>query len=165
MGEKLTSWCIGSTGFLTRKRPTKISSSRYHSRARYNQIRRKWIGNCWLSKFLNRPNYELSYEWNFIWGQEWKKKRWDTELHSMWSWIINFINKDIHLFFSSIWHLKMEMMSYVKSVRGYVEIIFRGRALAYKIIRQWYFWPTIQWDALELAKNYDKCQTFVIIPK
>ena len=34
------------------------------------------------------------------------------------------------------------------------------RALAYKAMRQGYFWPTMQRDALELAKKCDKCQRF-----
>lgn len=50
-------------------------------------------------------------------------KWWDTELQGMWTWIINFTNLDIHFLFSSVWHLKMEIMSYVKSRIGYMKTI------------------------------------------
>ncbi|KAK3003954.1 hypothetical protein RJ639_018745 [Escallonia herrerae] len=40
-----------------------------------------------------------------------------------------------------------------------------GRALAHKVLRQGYYWPTMQHDALEYTKKYDSCQRFASIPK
>ena len=34
------------------------------------------------------------------------------------------------------------------------------RSLVNKVVRTGYFWPTIQVDAVELVKKYDKCQRF-----
>ncbi|KAK3022653.1 hypothetical protein RJ639_045419 [Escallonia herrerae] len=39
------------------------------------------------------------------------------------------------------------------------------RALAHKILRQGYYWPTMQHDALEYTKKCDACQRFASIPK
>ena len=39
------------------------------------------------------------------------------------------------------------------------------RSLVSKVIRICYFWPTMQVDALELIKKYDKCQRFGNIQK
>ena len=33
-----------------------------------------------------------------------------------------------------------------------------GRALSYKILRQGYYWPTMQEEAIQYAKRYDACQ-------
>lgn len=41
---------------------------------------------------------------------------------------------------------------------------FGGRMLAYKAIRQGYFWSIMHEDALELTKKCDKCQRFAKIP-
>ncbi|KAL5550546.1 hypothetical protein UlMin_000722 [Ulmus minor] len=35
-----------------------------------------------------------------------------------------------------------------------------GRALAYRILRQGYYWPTIQADSLDFVRKCDKCQRF-----
>ncbi|KAK3028740.1 hypothetical protein RJ639_037763 [Escallonia herrerae] len=40
-----------------------------------------------------------------------------------------------------------------------------GRALAHKVLRQGYYWPTMQHDALEYTKKCDACQCFASIPK
>ena len=34
------------------------------------------------------------------------------------------------------------------------------KSLVSKVVRTGYFWPTIQVDAMELVKKYDKCQRF-----
>ena len=39
-----------------------------------------------------------------------------------------------------------------------------GRALAHKMIRQGYYWPTMHSDAMEFTKKCDKCQRFSFIP-
>ncbi|KAL5555727.1 hypothetical protein UlMin_037963 [Ulmus minor] len=39
-----------------------------------------------------------------------------------------------------------------------------GRALAHKVLRQGYYWPTIQADSLAFAQKCDKCQRFSTIP-
>ncbi|KAK3001122.1 hypothetical protein RJ639_022192 [Escallonia herrerae] len=38
-----------------------------------------------------------------------------------------------------------------------------GRTLAQKILRQGYYWPTMQKDAIEFTRRYDKCQNFAPI--
>ncbi|XP_058068741.1 uncharacterized protein LOC131218073 [Magnolia sinica] len=38
----------------------------------------------------------------------------------------------------------------------------RGRALAHKVVRQGYYWPTIQHDTQKLIQRCDKCQRFGI---
>lgn len=40
-----------------------------------------------------------------------------------------------------------------------------GRMLAYKAIREGYFWSIMHEDALELTKKCDKCQRFAKIPR
>ncbi|XP_059650748.1 uncharacterized protein LOC132296579 [Cornus florida] len=40
-----------------------------------------------------------------------------------------------------------------------------GRSLAHKAIRQGYYWPTVQKDAMDYAKKCDKCQRFSNVPK
>ena len=40
-----------------------------------------------------------------------------------------------------------------------------GRTLAYKALRQGYYWPTMKRDALQFVKKWDKCQRFATIPK
>ncbi|KAK2999343.1 hypothetical protein RJ639_022750 [Escallonia herrerae] len=40
-----------------------------------------------------------------------------------------------------------------------------ARALAHKVLRQGYYWPTMQHDALEYTKKCDACQRFASIPK
>ncbi|XP_059669203.1 uncharacterized protein LOC132314344 [Cornus florida] len=40
-----------------------------------------------------------------------------------------------------------------------------GRSLANKAIRQGYYWPTMQKDALDFVKKCDKCQRFANIPR
>ena len=40
-----------------------------------------------------------------------------------------------------------------------------GRALAHKIIRQGYFWPTVHEDAHELVRRCDECQKFAVIAR
>ena len=39
-----------------------------------------------------------------------------------------------------------------------------GRALAHKVLRQGYYWPTIQADSLAFVQKCDKCQHFPTIP-
>ncbi|XP_059670727.1 uncharacterized protein LOC132316237 [Cornus florida] len=41
----------------------------------------------------------------------------------------------------------------------------RGRSLANKAIRQGYYWPTMQKDALDFVKKCDKCQRFANTPR
>ena len=33
----------------------------------------------------------------------------------------------------------------------------RGKSLAYKVLRQGYFWPTMKINAMNFARKYDKC--------
>ncbi|KAL5576836.1 hypothetical protein UlMin_018535 [Ulmus minor] len=40
-----------------------------------------------------------------------------------------------------------------------------GRTLAHRILRQGYYWPTIQTDSLDFVRKYDKCQRFSAIPR
>ncbi|KAL5580020.1 hypothetical protein UlMin_012462 [Ulmus minor] len=40
-----------------------------------------------------------------------------------------------------------------------------GRTLAHRILRQGYYWPTIQTDSLNFVRKYDKCQCFSAIPR
>ncbi|KAL5541902.1 hypothetical protein UlMin_009612 [Ulmus minor] len=40
-----------------------------------------------------------------------------------------------------------------------------GRALAHKVLRQGYYWPTIQADSLAFVQKCDKCQHFSTIPR
>ena len=40
-----------------------------------------------------------------------------------------------------------------------------GQSLAYKALRQLYFWPTIKTDAMNFARKCDKCQRFSSITK
>ena len=40
-----------------------------------------------------------------------------------------------------------------------------GRALAHRILRHGYYWPTIQTDSLDFVHKYDKCQCFSTIPR
>ena len=40
-----------------------------------------------------------------------------------------------------------------------------GQSLAYKALRQGYFWPTLKTDAMAFARKCDKCQRFFNIPK
>ncbi|KAL5580651.1 hypothetical protein UlMin_013093 [Ulmus minor] len=40
-----------------------------------------------------------------------------------------------------------------------------GRALAHKVLRQGYYWPTIQTDSLAFVQKCDKCQRFSTIPR
>ncbi|XP_059664260.1 uncharacterized protein LOC132310035 [Cornus florida] len=40
-----------------------------------------------------------------------------------------------------------------------------GRSFANKAIRLGYYWPTMQKDALDFVKKYDKCQRFANIPR
>lgn len=40
-----------------------------------------------------------------------------------------------------------------------------GKALAHKILRQGYFWPTIHSDAIEYVKKCKKCQMFSNVPR
>ena len=40
-----------------------------------------------------------------------------------------------------------------------------GRALAHRILRQGYYWPTIQADSLDFVRKCDKCQHFSTIPR
>ncbi|KAK3039752.1 hypothetical protein RJ639_027409 [Escallonia herrerae] len=40
-----------------------------------------------------------------------------------------------------------------------------GRALAHKVLRQGYYWPTMQQDAMSYTRKYDACQRFSSIPK
>lgn len=40
-----------------------------------------------------------------------------------------------------------------------------AKALAYKIIRPGYYWPTIHPDATKFVKKYRKCQMFSNVPK
>ncbi|KAL8120857.1 hypothetical protein AgCh_017871 [Apium graveolens] len=40
-----------------------------------------------------------------------------------------------------------------------------GRSLAFKIICQGFFWPTLQADASEYAKKCEQCQLFATVPK
>ncbi|KAL5550793.1 hypothetical protein UlMin_000969 [Ulmus minor] len=40
-----------------------------------------------------------------------------------------------------------------------------GRALAYKVLRQGYYWLTIQADSRAFVQKYDKCQHFSTIPR
>ncbi|KAL5581592.1 hypothetical protein UlMin_014034 [Ulmus minor] len=39
-----------------------------------------------------------------------------------------------------------------------------GRTLAHRILRQGYYWPTIQTDSLDFVRKCDKCQRFSAIP-
>ncbi|KAL5538664.1 hypothetical protein UlMin_044966 [Ulmus minor] len=39
-----------------------------------------------------------------------------------------------------------------------------GRTLAHRILRQGYYWPTIQTDSLDFVRKCDKCQCFSAIP-
>ena len=41
----------------------------------------------------------------------------------------------------------------------------RGQSLAYKALRQGYFWPTTKTDAMNFVKKCDKCQRFSSIPR
>lgn len=41
----------------------------------------------------------------------------------------------------------------------------RGRALAHKIIKKSYFWPTMHEDARELVQRCDECQKFAAITR
>lgn len=45
------------------------------------------------------------------------------------------------------------------------EVYDRARSLVLKTIRQGYYWPTLHSDALQLVKEYDKCQRFDSVPK
>ncbi|KAL5555089.1 hypothetical protein UlMin_037325 [Ulmus minor] len=40
-----------------------------------------------------------------------------------------------------------------------------GRTLAHRILRQGYYWPTIQTDSLDFVRKCDKCQRFSTIPR
>ncbi|KAK3005754.1 hypothetical protein RJ639_015516 [Escallonia herrerae] len=40
-----------------------------------------------------------------------------------------------------------------------------GRALAYKVLPQGYYWPTMQQDAMSYTKKCDACQRFYSIPR
>ncbi|KAL5567724.1 hypothetical protein UlMin_024299 [Ulmus minor] len=40
-----------------------------------------------------------------------------------------------------------------------------GRTLAHRILRQGYYWPTIQIDSLDFIRKCDKCQRFSTIPR
>ena len=40
-----------------------------------------------------------------------------------------------------------------------------GQSLSKKILRQGYFWPTMNGDAMEYVKRHDKCQRFSNIPR
>ena len=40
-----------------------------------------------------------------------------------------------------------------------------GQSLAKKILRQGYFWPTMNEDSMELVRRCDKCQRFSKIPR
>ncbi|KAL5550679.1 hypothetical protein UlMin_000855 [Ulmus minor] len=40
-----------------------------------------------------------------------------------------------------------------------------GRTLAHRILRQGYYWPTIQTDSLDFVRKCDKCQRFSAIPR
>ena len=40
-----------------------------------------------------------------------------------------------------------------------------GQSLAYKALRQGYFWPTMKTDAMDFARRCDKCQRFSNIPR
>ncbi|KAL5560630.1 hypothetical protein UlMin_036841 [Ulmus minor] len=40
-----------------------------------------------------------------------------------------------------------------------------GRTLAHRILRQGYYWPTIQDDSLDFVRKCDKCQRFSAIPR
>ncbi|KAL5539721.1 hypothetical protein UlMin_043850 [Ulmus minor] len=40
-----------------------------------------------------------------------------------------------------------------------------GRTLAHRILRQGYYWPTIQTDSLDFVRKCDKCQCFSTIPR
>ena len=39
-----------------------------------------------------------------------------------------------------------------------------GRALAHKVLRQGYYWPTLHGDVMELVCRCDKCQRFSPLP-
>ena len=41
---------------------------------------------------------------------------------------------------------------------------FRSRSLAYKVLRQGYFWPTLKQDVTEVVKKCRECQFFSKIP-
>ena len=41
----------------------------------------------------------------------------------------------------------------------------REQSLAYKALRQRYFWPTMKTDAMNFTRKYDKCQRFSNIPR
>ncbi|WP_374695624.1 integrase zinc binding domain-containing protein [Areca yellow leaf disease phytoplasma] len=43
--------------------------------------------------------------------------------------------------------------------------IIRGRSLAYKIIRQGYYWPTMQKDAADFVRRCDSCQRYANIQR
>ena len=36
----------------------------------------------------------------------------------------------------------------------------RSRSLVHKLVREWYYWPTMQKDAEAYVKTCDKCQKF-----
>ncbi|KAL5575438.1 hypothetical protein UlMin_017137 [Ulmus minor] len=40
-----------------------------------------------------------------------------------------------------------------------------GRTLAHRILRQGYYWPTIQADSLDFVRKCDKCQRFSAMPR
>ena len=40
----------------------------------------------------------------------------------------------------------------------------KGRSLAYKAMRQGYYWPTMKVDAIKFSKRCDKCQRYSPIP-
>ncbi|XP_074346612.1 uncharacterized protein LOC141685408 [Apium graveolens] len=40
-----------------------------------------------------------------------------------------------------------------------------GRSLAFKILRQGFFWPTLRADAIDYAKRCVQCQLFATVPK
>ncbi|XP_074346718.1 uncharacterized protein LOC141685523 [Apium graveolens] len=40
-----------------------------------------------------------------------------------------------------------------------------GRSLAFKILRQGFFWPTLKADAIDYAKKCVQCQLFSTVPK
>ncbi|KAL5571885.1 hypothetical protein UlMin_021482 [Ulmus minor] len=40
-----------------------------------------------------------------------------------------------------------------------------GRTLAHRILRQGYYWPTMQTDSLDFVRKCDKCQRFSAIPR
>ena len=38
-----------------------------------------------------------------------------------------------------------------------------GKSLAYKVLRQGYYWPTMKKDAAELIRRYEPCQKYANI--